>query len=61
MHATPMRQKGGHISLSFDPVLLLFLPCLPFSPPFPGFYEGAIYTGEEAAKMVGALLRKETA
>ncbi|KAI7837241.1 hypothetical protein COHA_008929 [Chlorella ohadii] len=31
------------------------------SPTWPGFYEGAIFTGEEAAKMVGALLRKETA
>ncbi|PRW57779.1 Amine oxidase [flavin-containing] [Chlorella sorokiniana] len=29
------------------------------SPTWPGFYEGAVFTGEEAAKTVGALLRTE--
>ena len=29
------------------------------SPTGPGFYEGAVYTGEEAAKTVGGLLRRE--
>lgn len=36
-----------------------FLSTRPSPPCPPGFYEGAVFTGEQAAETVGALLRQE--